>query len=430
VGIEHKRAEEELRHTYDQLRELLAHSPAVIYRLKFEGPNVIPTFVSDHMQRLLDVTVKEAMSYDWWFNSLHPEDRDRMVAIRADSRREDGYTAEYRIRHSDGTYRWVVDNNRIVHDAAGEPQEAVGVWTDITERKREEAELERTHSELMETSRQAGMADVATSVLHNVGNVLNSVNVASTCLANSLRKSKVVNLSKVVALLRDHEADLGAFLNSDPKGKQIPGYLALLAEHLSGEQAAALKGLAQLQKNVELIKDIVSMQQNCASVAGVAERVNAMGLVEDALRMNASSLSRRDIQILKEFEEVPLFITQKHKVLQILVNLIRNATQACDESGHSDNRLTLCIARCRIGVRLLVSDNGVGILPENLTRIFAHGFTTKKHGHGFGLHGAAIVAKELGGSLTARSDGAGRGATFILELPLEPPGGNTTPLTK
>ena len=419
----------ELQATQSQLRQLLAHSPAVLYALRLEGPNIIPYLVSENMTELLGFTVPETLRYDWWVGQLHAEDRERAVASLSETLEQGVSRTEYRLYHKDRSYRWVEDNRRLTSDSSGQPKEIVGVWMNISERKRTEIELAKAHKELLEFSRQAGMAEVATSVLHNVGNVLNSINVASTCLADSLRRSKAANLSKVVALLREHEADMGAFLTADAKGKLIPGYLSQLAEHLSGEQASALKELAQLQTNVEHIKDIVSMQQNSASVSGMAERITVTDLVEDALRMNAISLSRRDIQILKEFEEVPPVMTQKQKVLQILVNLIRNANQACDESGHTENRVTLRVARSPNGVRISVSDNGVGISAENLTRIFAHGFTTKKDGHGFGLHGAALAAKELGGWLTVRSDGVGQGATFVLELPLEQPKGNATGLT-
>ena len=108
-------------------------------------------------------------------------------------------------------------------------------------------------------------------------------------------------------------------------------------------------------------------------------------------------------------------------MLQILVNLIRNAKYALDDRGHSDKRMTL-----RIGlngnntVKIAVIDNGIGIPAEHLTRIFEHGFTTRKEGHGFGLHNGALAAKDLGGSLTAHSDGPGKGAMFTLELPLRP----------
>jgi PAS domain S-box-containing protein len=321
----------------------------------------------------------------------------------------------------DGTVIWISENARVVRDATGALLFYEGAVEDITERKRSEAELERVHRELVETSRQAGMAEVATGVLHNVGNVLNSVNVAASCMADSLRKSKAANLSKVVALLREHEADLGAFLTADAKGRQIPGYLAQLAEHLAGEQAAALTELAQLQKNIEHIKDIVTMQQTYAKVSGAVETLKAADLVEDALRMNSSSLHRHDVQVVKELEEAPLVAVDKHKVLQILVNLMRNAKQACDESGRAEKRLTLRVTNGKDRVRIAVSDNGVGISPDNLTRIFAHGFTTKKNGHGFGLHSGALAAKEMGGSLSVHSDGDGHGATFTLELPLRPP---------
>ena len=119
---------------------------------------------------------------------------------------------------------------------------------------------------------------------------------------------------------------------------------------------------------------------------------------------------------------MPVISMDKHKVLQILVNLIRNAKYAMDATARRDKRLTVSI---RLNpenfVELSVTDNGIGISRDNLTRIFSHGFTTKRDGHGFGLHSGAIAAREMGGRLYARSDGANQGATFILELPLSAP---------
>jgi PAS domain S-box-containing protein len=291
------------------------------------------------------------------------------------------------------------------------------VFSDITERKRAQANLETVHQQLLEASRHAGMAEVATSVLHNVGNVLNSVNVASGCLADSLRRSRAANLSKVVTMLREHEQNLGDFFRNDPRGRQIPGYLAQLAEHLAGEQAGALTELAQLQKNIEHIKDIVTMQQSFAKTVGATETVNVTDLVEDALKMNVSGLLRHEIEVVKDFQDMPQVTVEKHKVLQILVNLIRNAKHACDATDLQQRKLTIRTTNGGHRVRIAVCDNGVGIAPENLNRIFNHGFTTKKDGHGFGLHSGALAAKELGGSITVHSDGPGQGAVFTLELP-------------
>jgi signal transduction histidine kinase len=293
-----------------------------------------------------------------------------------------------------------------------------GISKDITSIKEAEAKLEELHKELLATSREAGMAEVATSVLHNVGNVLTSVNVASACVAKSLRESQVTSLSRVVGLLNEHEADLGNFVTNDPKGKLVITFLGQLAERLTQDQTVVLKELEDLEKNISHIKEIVSLQQSCAKVSGDAEELKVTELVEDALRINANGISRRDIRIIKEFEPVPCVAVEKHKALQILVNLVRNATQACDESGREGKQLTLRVALGAERVRITVQDNGVGISSENLSRIFRRGFTTKKDGHGFGLYSGVVTANEMGGALLVNSDGPGLGASFTLELPV------------
>lgn len=333
-----------------------------------------------------------------------------------------GPNAEFQLQyqgHSPAAPRWFeVRVTRFIGDG---PVRAVITHENITGRKQTELLLTQTRQQMLEASRQAGLAEVATGVLHNVGNVLNSVNVAASYLADNLKRSKVANLNKVVALLREHEPDLEHFLTHDEKGKNIPLYLAQLGEHLATEQTAALQELDELQKNIAHIKDIVSLQQGYAKMSGLAEPLAATDLVADALKMNATSFRRHDIKIVQDFAATPLLTVEKHKALQILVNLLRNAMQACDDSGRAEKILTLRIAQTSGRVRLAVSDNGVGIPAENLKRIFSHGFTTKKDGHGFGLHSCALAAKEMGGALTVHSAGPGFGATFTLELPLALP---------
>ena len=263
------------------------------------------------------------------------------------------------------------------------------------------------------------MAEVATGVLHNVGNVLNSVNVSTTLLRDQVRKSEIATVVRLAGLLREHRDDLANFIATDPKGRMIPQFLATLGEHLAAERDGMVKELELLAKNVEHIKDIVSMQQSYASVAGFIERVNAEEMMEDALQFNAAALTRHGVEVIRQYEPVPSFMADKHKVLQILVNLIANAKYALQESGRVDKRLTVGIRlNGERGVQVIVQDNGVGIPPENLTRIFAHGFTTRTKGHGFGLHSSALAAQEMGGDLKARSEGSEQGATFVLELPL------------
>ena len=216
---------------------------------------------------------------------------------------------------------------------------------------------------------------------------------------------------------------MGTFITSDEHGKRIPDYLATLGEQLMTDQKMALQELASLRDNLEHIKNTVAMQQSYAKRCGVTETIAVVELVEDSLRLNAGAFARHGVTLRREFIDVPPITVDKHKVLQILVNLVRNAKYACDESGRTDKLLTLRVERAINAVRISVVDNGVGIPAENMGRLFTHGFTTRQSGHGFGLHSCALAAQELGGSLHAESDGPGCGAAFILELPCVPPEG-------
>jgi signal transduction histidine kinase len=308
-------------------------------------------------------------------------------------------------------------------DEDGETQFAPGNSVDSTlslmDRRDLELEVQRLREEVSLLTRQAGMAEVATGTLHNVGNVLTSINVAASVVGNRLRQSRVSNLGKALSLLREHQTDLGFFLSEDPKGKMLPAYLETLADHLSAEQVEMLREMEGLNKNLEHVKEIVAMQQNYAKVCGVLETLPVVDLVQDALRMNLGAFERHGVTVVRDFIDQPVVTVDKHKVLQILVNLLRNAKYAMDELGPQEKRLVVGVKLNEQGrVLISVRDNGIGIAPENLTRIFKHGFTTKRDGHGFGLHSGLQAARELGGKLSASSDGPGKGASFYLELPI------------
>jgi signal transduction histidine kinase len=292
---------------------------------------------------------------------------------------------------------------------------------EIEERKRMEAQVEKAHRELREISRKNGMAEVATSVLHNVGNVLNSVNVSASLLRDNTKKSSVSFLTRAVALFNEHSTDLGHYLANDPKGKQLPGYLNQVSEQLVWEEQQAIAELESLRQNIDHINEIVAMQQNYAKVSGVAETVKVTDLVEDALRLNEGVLASHQIKLIRNYTQAPAVVVEKYKAVEILVNLIQNAANALVEGGTSDKKLTVQVGQMENGrARISIIDNGIGIAAENLTRIFAHGFTTRAGGHGFGLHSGWLSAREMGGSLNAFSDGPGTGAAFVLEFPAVP----------
>jgi signal transduction histidine kinase len=297
----------------------------------------------------------------------------------------------------------------------------VGIDLDITDRVEADERERKLQQQLRDASRQAGMAEIATNVLHNVGNVLNNVNISASLVVDKIKNTKAAGLGKVAALLQEHLTDLGAFVTADPRGKHLPVYLTQLSEQLALDQHLTLQELESLRKNIDHIKEIVTMQQSYSKLVGLPEKLVVTTLADDALRMNVGAFTRHGVSLKCDFEDVPEIVVEKHKVLQILVNLLRNAKYACEASGRKDKQVVMRIANRADGVRIAVSDNGIGIQPEHMTQIFNHGFTTKKDGHGFGLHSGALAAREMGGGLRVESAGRGHGATFTLDLPLKSP---------
>lgn len=287
---------------------------------------------------------------------------------------------------------------------------------DLTEKHRAEMEQEETQRKLVEASRQAGMSEVANGVLHNVGNVLNSVNVSASVLGDNIRSSSGATLNLVADTVSEHEHELATFLTEDKRGQHFPRLLRELATTISAERDEQLDELSSLVENIAHIKEIIGTQQSSARVGGATKPVDLERLVKDALKINAAGLEQNQIQVVTEFDDIPQVKSDKHKILQILINLIGNARQAVVENdGDRIIRLTGTIEEDQI--QLEVRDSGVGISEENLKKIFSHGFTTKDDGHGFGLHSSALAAEQMGGSLSVHSDGPGEGACFTLTLP-------------
>jgi signal transduction histidine kinase len=285
-----------------------------------------------------------------------------------------------------------------------------------------EAQREQLQQRLIAASREAGRAEVATGILHNVGNVLNSMNVCAGVVSKTLEQSRVDNLCKGLAMFEEHAHDLVSFISTDERGRRLPGYLAKLAPVLNEEHATIAQAIASLNRNIEHIVHVVRVQQTYAKEVVVRQPVNVTELMEDAVRINRSAIDQHGVELVREYAQLPTVLLDQHRVLQILINLVANAARALQESQNPTKRLTLRIAEDPAldppQLSFQVSDNGVGIAPDKLTQIFTYGFTTRSDGHGFGLHSAANAAKEMGGALIATSPGPGSGATFTLQLPI------------
>ncbi len=401
---------------------LIAHAPDGRIRVANSAALALG---GDGSPSLIDQTFTEQARWRCFHADGKSYDHAQLPLARAIRGGETVNNAEILVAREDGTRRWIVANAAPVRNDDDEVTAGVVVFLDVTEERQAQREREEMHSKLVETSRLAGMAEVATGVLHNVGNVLNSVNVSSSLITEKVRKSAATDVVAVADLLQQHRESLASFITEDERGRLIPDFLTELGRTLLGDNTKLLTELEALNASVSHIKDIVATQQSYAKVSGAAERLDLRDVLEDAIRINDAGFRRHEVRVEREFEDVPQVIADRHKVLQIVVNLLGNAKYALCERPAGDRLLRLELRRKedaedRLIIR--VTDNGVGIPAENMRKIFTHGFTTRRHGHGFGLHSGALAATVLGGSLTAASDGPGRGATFTLELPLKPGG--------
>jgi PAS domain S-box-containing protein len=410
---ERKRAEA----AHDRLTAILEATPDIVISA---DPNGSAFYLNHAGRRILglaqekDITGLKTLDFhpDWAREIILREGLPAAV-------QNGSWAGETAILTRDGRVVYVSQVLIAHKDSEGEPEYFSSVMRDVTERRQAEEALRYSQQKLVESSRLAGMAEVATGVLHNVGNVLNSVNVSAGLVVEKLRRSKVSKLGKAAALLSERNGDLGEYLTHDPSGQKLPGYLTKLSQYLVEENTQLLGEVDLLARNIEHIKEVVAVQQSYAKVSGVFENLQAEQLVDDSIAMNIGAFERHGVTLERKFSPSPAVRVDRHRVLQILINLLRNAKYALDDVQRIDKRITVSIAPVgEKSVHVVVKDNGVGISEENLALVFSHGFTTRENGHGFGLHSGALAAQEMGGSLRAESLGVRRGATFTLELPV------------
>jgi PAS domain S-box-containing protein len=415
----------ELRQSYEALRasEYFYHSlveslPQVIARKDAQGRY---TYANAAFAELLGRPLEQIVGHT--DAELYPP--GIAAKLQADDRRvlELNQPLEYEevVEKDGGPRRYLHVKKVALRGERGEPLGLQTLFWDMTVFRETEEKLKTAQREIVEISRLAGIAEMATGVLHNLGNALTSVKVAMSVAVEGIRGLGVQKVGRVGEMLAHESHRLAEYLATDERGAKLPGYITLLGKALEDERTHALKELKHAADGLEHVAQIVHAQQSNARVAGLVEEVSPAELLEYAWRMNEASLSRHGVSVSRDFMPAAPVHVQRQKAVQVLVNLVRNACDALKESGRPDKRLVLGLRRGPNGcVQLSVRDNGVGIKSENMVRIFEFGFTTKPNGHGFGLHSSALAAKELGGALLAQSDGPGQGATFTLELPCAP----------
>jgi NO-binding membrane sensor protein with MHYT domain/two-component sensor histidine kinase len=276
---------------------------------------------------------------------------------------------------------------------------------------------ESVNQQLLLNARQAGMAEVAASVLHNVGNVLNSVNVSSNLISEKIDQSKLADLITLKSMIKENKHNFGKFLQEDPRGVHLPDFLCSLSDYWEKEQKLISSELKMLSRSVEHIRSIIATQQDLSLISGSEQVVSIANVIEESILISGIDHDKYAVHINKKLDKLNPVLIDKVKLLQILVNLLQNAKDVLIESKQNDKTIVISVKNNNDHFIISIQDNGPGIPKELLSKIFGYGFTTKKNGHGFGLHTSAISATEMGGALKVTSEGTGKGATFILQLP-------------
>ena len=350
---------------------------------------------------------------------IHPEDKERIADTVNKAVAEGGdYEVEYRIIDRDHHIKWVWERGNCLADDQGN-QILDGMLFDITDRVNAEAKSAQLQHELIDASRKAGMADVATGVLHNVGNVLNSVNVSASVIQRRFETSAITRLERVSDLISENASSFADFIQNDERGPKLPGFIQKITSALTQERQQTTQEFADLLKNVEHIKEIVAVQQSMAKSTGVQQQIEIKDIIHDVLTATKGSLINHDITILQEVDDaISPIVSDKHKILQILINLVKNAKDALVEDNIEDPTIQIQAGIEGESIYIRVIDNGVGIQPEFADKVFQHGYTTKADGHGFGLHSCANAATELGGTLQIVNFDE-PGASLELTIPMQ-----------
>lgn len=303
----------------------------------------------------------------------------------------------------------------------GDKKMHVCIVRDITVRKEAEAKLADAQQQLVDAAHKSGMADMATGVLHNIGNILNSVNLAGEEILRISSNSKIGGLLKANDMLEGHSSDFADFFTNNEKGRKLPGYYLKMGNVLKGEISNINKEAQGLIEKTTMMKEVISTQQAYAHSGFHTEQLSINELIEDALKIQIASLQKWGVKLNKQYGDIPTCLGQKSKLLQVITNLIKNAKEAMANNDQFNKPKEMTIETGIVGDKygyIKVIDNGCGISPSELSKIFSHGFTTKESGHGFGLHTSANAMTEMHGSLKVDSEGIEKGSSFTVTIPI------------
>ncbi len=312
--------------------------------------------------------------------------------------------------------KWLSTSKFPYLNKEGEIVGIIGLGRDITDSKNYRDEI---HNQAIQIAHESGKAELATNVLHNVGNVLNSINVSVSEQVRHLGDSKLSNLSKAVDLLLANKQDLNHFIATNNKGKVLLEYLSKLAHQLEDEQENLRTETKAITEKLEVIKNILEIQQSYAQSLDLLDTVNFYKVVESAYAIQRKNLESQFIKFNNKIPNNLEIRANKSKVIHVFINLIKNAAEAMELTPVERRAINIEAKNNGNEIIIAVSDKGVGLSAQQMKEIFNHGYTTKEKGNGFGLHSCAITMMESNGKISVASEGAGKGSTFELTFSKE-----------
>ena len=388
-----KQTMEKLEFSESKYRDLFENSTNLVQGV---DPDGVVSFANRTWKKVLgfDIGVKMV-------DFIHPDEINHCMNIFGDLMTGVDHSRVETIFVAKDGREIVVEGNISCRFINGKPHMTRGIFQDITERKRME-ETVRMNQE------------ITTASIHNIGNVLNSVNISTELMLEALASSKITSLLQAGLLLKQHSDDLPKFFHDDPKGRMLPEFLIMVIDRIDKEHSFLKKENERLMSKVNLIHKISKPQQrlNRSNAAFILEDFSQ--IVDDSLDVQISPMHNIDVN--KKFKLTKPIKLPLVEISHIFMNLFKNAKEAF--VGLDNRRLDVTAWDEGDYLFVTVRDNGVGIDKKHLPSMFRHGFTTKESGHGFGLSYCSRIIKEIGGVISVESDGLGRGATFLLQLPL------------
>jgi two-component system NtrC family sensor kinase len=278
--------------------------------------------------------------------------------------------------------------------------------------------VEESRMQLVDQSFQAGFAELAKGVLHNLGNAMTPISVRLASLTDRLRAAPTADAEQAFAELKQGGADA-------QRRADLEKFLHLACRELAATLRSSQEDVATITRQTSLIQAALAEQMRSARNEHVIEPVRLTELLAQSLEIVPDSCrARLSIDADDTVRRVGVVRVARTVLRLILQNLIINAADAVRDAGKDKGKLRVSAAIVHEAdgrqLHLQCVDDGVGIPAENLERVFENGFTTKspETNHGIGLHWCANAIGALGGRIWAASDGPGSGAALHLLVPL------------